>query len=485
MLEVPCLRGSPPARVSRPSTLALICLLVAVVLVARSPRRLVGDGPEYLAMAERLSHLAGPSLPTEEARTWGLEDRNLRTADGRQVLPHIWFYSAIAAPVGAAVRTFGLDRLWAFTVVNVALYALALWLASRRYRATTVLFLGLGPIVWWLDKAHTEVFAYALLIATVTQLSTRPALALIAAAVLTAQNPQALFFFGAVVVWAISRWRATPGRLSWPRLLGVAGSVAVAASYPAYYLWRIGRVTPLVESGDLRIPALKTAGAVIWDLNIGLVANAPLVAVAVAIAVTVSVGASFRGGFARLRVEWLWAALSLPLLFAFAQTMNVNHGGTPGMSRYALWLLPLAAPLLDACDRQARALQQGLLAVVVAASAVWNAIVFSPSAGEGFLEPTAVADYQWRHHPDLIDPLPEIFAERVRHQESVNTFAAIDGCHKALLQSGQWPYPCAENTAPIPPQCQPDGILCYANRTSSGYAFHVVTRRGGWSIPRP
>ena len=34
-------------------------------------------------------------------------------------------------------------------------------------------------------------------------------------------------------------------------------------------------------------------------------------------------------------------------LFAFAQAPNANSGGTPGMSRYALWLLPLAVLLLD------------------------------------------------------------------------------------------------------------------------------------------
>ena len=35
-------------------------------------------------------------------------------------------------------------------------------------------------------------------------------------------------------------------------------------------------------------------------------------------------------------------------LLTFAQTPNVNHGGTPGPSRYGLWLMPLAIPALRA-----------------------------------------------------------------------------------------------------------------------------------------
>ncbi len=61
-------------------------------------------------------------------------------------------------------------------------------------------------------------------------------------------------------------------------------------------------------------------------------------------------------------------------------------------------------------------------------------------------------------------------------------FAATASCSKALLQSGQWPYPCDPAPAAIPPECRPDGVLCYANRTSDGYVFHVTSRRGGIPI---
>ena len=220
-------------------------------------------------------------------------------------------------------------------------------------------------------------------------------------------------------------------------------------------------------------------GAVIWDLNIGLLVNAPLVAAIVAWAVVVRLR-QHRGCSVE---EWLWPCSAIFLLGAFAQSMNINHGGTPGMSRYALWLIPLFAPLVDAACHSSPKWQQLALGATVAASSIWNVVFFNPAQPEGFLEPTAVALYQWRTYPGLLDPLPEIFAERVRHQESANPFAAVDNCAKALLQSGQWPRPCATTSVPV--ECRPDGVLCYANRNASGtYDFHVVSRRGGISLSR-
>lgn len=461
--------------------LLLTAAAITIALTATSPLRLVGDGPEYLAMAQRISRGSGPSLSTDDARAEGLEYRELRTSDGRQVLPHFWLYSAFVAPFMAGARLLGLNEMVAFTWANAALLVASACLAIQSFGAVTLAFLFLGPILWWIDKAHTEVFAYALLIAVSSQLSRRPTLALLAAGLLAAQNPQALVFFACVVpviLLHLNRQEAAPGRVG----LAVAGAVSCAMSYGGYYLWRIGRWTPLVEARDLRLPAIKTAGAVIWDLNIGLAIAAPL---AVLVVATSAAWAIRKRGIS-LAPEWLCILLWLPLLFSFAQTMNVNHGGTPGMSRYALWLLPLAAPLVDVAAKPLISGGGGkIFLLLVSASTIWNVVYFAPSRPEGFLEPTAIARYQWLHFPDLLDPLPEIFAERVRHQESVNVFAATETCSKALLQSGQWPAPCAPSTAPIPPECRDDGALCFANRTDSGYVFHHTSRRGGISIPLP
>lgn len=357
----------------------------------------------------------------------------------------------------------------------MAIFVAVLWRAAGRLHAGTVVFVGLSPILWWLDKAHTDVLAFSLLATRVTTWRTQPGPALLAAGLLAAQHPQALPFF--VVVMIATWWRARlPGSPPRPGHGWFVGAVCLAGSYGAFYQWQIGRWTPLAEGGDVRIPAIRTLGAVLWDLNIGLLFNAPIVALIVLHAAALRL----RRDAGDSAHEWGWVAASLVLLAAFAQTMNVNHGATPGMSRYGLWLIPLAVPLIDSTLRQTAPFHRRLMIGAIVASAAWNVIAFAPARGEGFLEPTRLALYQWHYYPGAIDPLPEIFAERLRHQESVNTFAAVDTCAKALLQSGQWPAPCSPR--PVPDVCRPEGVHCYANRTNVGYDFRVVTRRGGMRL---
>jgi hypothetical protein len=104
----------------------------------------------------------------------------------------------------------------------------------------------------------------------------------------------------------------------------------------------------------------------------------------VGLAVVCAVVALWRGR-RRVTAEWAWLGMGVPLLFAFAQTMNINHGGTPGMSRYALWMIPLAAPLVDAAHRRSDRPGRLVLAAAVSLSCLWNTIYFAPSRPEGFL----------------------------------------------------------------------------------------------------
>ncbi len=148
------------------------------------------------------------------------------------MLPHFWFYSVLTAPFFAGARALGVNPLLAFTAANTVLLAIAAWAIARRYRAITVALLLAGPIIWWIDKAHTEVFAYALITITVTMLPTRSIVSLLAAAVLAAQNPQALGFFACVSAWLLFRWRTSlPPPHFLGTLVGVTLAVCVASSF--------------------------------------------------------------------------------------------------------------------------------------------------------------------------------------------------------------------------------------------------------------
>src|SRR5262245_11818341 len=176
---------------------SLIGLMLA--LISDSRLRIVGDGIEYAAMANNLSHLARPSLTAEQLQSAGalltggadaqLEKPWLKGADRRQDFPHFWLYSLLAAPFVRLTGALGSSPLSGFTVLNVGLLiGLTVLLAARASPASALLVVA-GPVLWWADKAHTEVFTTVMLTTALVLLRTDPWWSIIAAGLVTAQNP--------------------------------------------------------------------------------------------------------------------------------------------------------------------------------------------------------------------------------------------------------------------------------------------------------
>lgn len=93
-------------------------LLLLLVLIVGSDTRRVGDGGEYLGMAQDLARLAPPSMHA-----------------------HFWFYSALAAPILPFVHLAGFKPLAAFTPLNLMMLGSAFWLASRVFRWPALLLI--------------------------------------------------------------------------------------------------------------------------------------------------------------------------------------------------------------------------------------------------------------------------------------------------------------------------------------------------------
>jgi hypothetical protein len=322
------------------------------------------------------------------------------------------------------------------------------------------------------------VFTYSLLCAAFLWLPTRTHWSMIALGLASAQNPPiaALIVPCALYAWHFRSVSARDLRV------GAIASFALAALHPAYYLYRTGRVTALTDRVEW--PTIDLWGYVVWDPNVGLMFGDPWPLVIVALGVVALVSRRGRAAIERP----LWAELGLAMLalclfiLAFAQTQNVNHGATPGMSRYALWLVPLTIPLWRIIDRGG-ALVRITAAGVSIASIVWTLLFFRPALPEGHLRPTSVAQFLWTGHPGLNNPLPEIFAERLGHREHAQPPIGTEGCEKVLLAEGRWPATCVP--VPAPPICLLPQALCYGNRTAGGYAFVPTTSRGSgrpWTI---
>ncbi len=210
---------------------------------------------------------------------------------------------------------------------------------------------------------------------------------------------------------------------------------------------------------------------VVTDPAIGLIGNFPIFLVAIVAGVAVL---AVRRPRDLVAPEMIIAAVSgIVFLYAFARTPNVSHGGTPGLSRYTLWLIPLAVPLFAALARSSGRTWRRFLMSAAVVSALVCVFAFHPGLPERSREPTWLAAWLWTSHPAWNDPLPEVFSETLRHADETGVPVATAGCEKVLLakRSGgesMWPIPCYP--AATPAYCVGD-TLCYANRGGDHYTF--------------
>jgi hypothetical protein len=468
--------------------LAVAVLAMSVLLVTRSAPRHVGDAAEYVAMAVNLARFDRPSLTTSQiadARTRlpegagaNLTQPELIAADGRQDFAHFWFYPLLAAPFVRTTMSLGADPQFGFTAFNLLLLAGMTWLLATRAVPGAVLLVAVSPIIWWLDKPHTEVFTFSLIAIGLFYLRTAPWWSIVPFGAAATQNPPLGLAMLIVFAYAVTQHGVRDKRL-WSAMM--AGGL-LAALHPLYYYSRLGIWSGLTLGVDRHWPSLRELGAVPFDPNLGIFTAAPVFTAAIILA---GIGALRRPAHRRVDAATISIALIAALfLLSFSQTTNFNGGGTPGPSRYGLWLLPFALPLTAWVN--SRAVWLPALALVSALSSVWS---FAPWLPEGHLQPSALASWMWQRMPGNDNPVAEVFAERVAGHEGARPPLATAGCEKILMvgdgSSAVWPSRCTSTD--LPEFCRANGAVCYANKGRDGYRFVKAPAPPAWRarIARP
>ena len=415
---------------------------LGVALWQANPVR-VGDGHEHVAVAISLARGHGPSLAPDqipsleaELRALGpsfaratLRSPDLVGRDGRQDVPHFWLYPLLATPFVKVALLAGVSPLWGFVALHVVLMGALIGLIVTGPAPTWTALLVLSPLVWWLDKPSTDLMLVSCLAGAMLLWTTRPGVALVLLGVGASQNPGLILVVALFAAWgSIER----PARLlcrRWRTGLLVAALLTILP--PAYYLWRLGIPSPLAASTATRWPGMVDALFPLTDVTMGLIVRYP----PYVLAVIVAAGWLAWRELSRLRDPFVATSglAAVALLWAVGQPVSQNHGGSPDLSRYALWLMPLALPLLQQAGTSASAVVAPLGLGLAALSAVWTLVAFPPSRPEGHLEPTPLARWLWTRHPMWSDPRPEVFAERFSHVEPPVGQAATPDCQKVLL----------------------------------------------------
>ena len=483
----------PPANSFRTRIAVFAAFFILLVALADgSTMRGVGDAAEYMTMADRIAHFHQPNVTpaqideynkwlSEIGGYWGLGNGNgtlpIPQENGRYAFYHFFTYPALAAPFLAVVQNFDMNPIRAFTALNMVLLLGGLWVVMRRLHWLPAVLVFAGPAFWWVDKVHSELFTFSLMAVAMTFLfSRRPVAAMLVFGVLASQNfPIAV---GVAVAWvvAIAQDRSRLRSIRFWLLSALSGVIAISSII--YYEAAMGvfsaqEVNNAINPG---LPPWVAYIAPITDLNIGVIVAAPILSFLALLALGMLIGV-------RRQADWLVLGLSgamtLWFLFSFAQTTNINHGATPSMTRYGLWLLPMTIglfvhlqqlnllPMQWAPSKQ-RNIAEAAFGGLVALSILLSIVTFHPKIEDGLHRPTKVASYVWNNHPGWNNPPPEVFLERIQNYPDFSlTAAALPNCAKVFSYDGNWPSHCG--TPPELPDFCNDG--CYANRSGDDYRY--------------
>jgi hypothetical protein len=485
---------------SRKATAAASLTAIFLFLVASNsaPRR-VGDGGEYFVMTERLASFENPALTRAEldrARVSlgslgsGFEDALLDYpllvgADGRQSFLHFWLYPLVATPGMWLARALQIHPNWAFTITNIALLAAAAFVLARVAPWLAVLYAIAGPIVWWVDKAHTEVFLYAALVVAVALIRRSPVWAMLAFAAAGAQNAAlaaAYPVFVAVTLFVTRDARSWP-----PRVAGAAGG-AIVVALPLFYNWlRLQRIAPMSEYAHVSVPPLFAMLGFLVEPNIGIAPAMPAIVVATGAVVLV---AALR----RPLPPALWwpIAIQLVLLAVWTLNPNANHGGTPGVNRWTLSLAPLTLPWVTAAYTASPGVLGRVFAGVIALTASYSVYFHMPQRPENYLQPTMLAEAFWSRGW-LRATSAEVFAERTAASETPLVPTSDGACRVVLVWDMQWPLECVPPDTRLPPSCggidsfclvsQHDGGVDVAPASFNGFFFRIAPQ--SWPASGP
>lgn len=484
------------------ATAVFLCTAFALLCLAKA--RLIGDGIEYLAMAQGFAAHGSPELRQSgidalrampsEALARGKADPAIleqalaqagregvivhgfaRAMDGSVHAIHFWMYSLLAAPFYALVALLGQNPFVALVLLNLAIVAASAWRFKTWFPQAGLPELGLlalmGPVYYTVWAGPEVMSACCVLLASLAMLRRELPLAVFLAGLGATQNPSIAGLIPAAAGYALLyRWRpsyalfpaAAPARGS---MLVLAGIVLVVLPYAwnqalfgmpsmiGHYFTDIGLIGP------------ERLFSFLFDLNQGLVVGFPGLLSCAAIVLLASTPQQRRTWLPHFAIALLLAlGMALPALAA----VNWNSGAII-LPRYVYWT---SMPVLAACiagllrlDARHRRLAL-VIAVLLQALAGWQAY---RGGAPAFVTHGRLAAWVLDHAPRHYNPDPEIFLERERRREDFATHDQV-----ALRQGPQGPTKLMRfwsNTGD-------SGGLCAAGTHLA--ADHVVTLDSGW-----
>jgi hypothetical protein len=420
----------------------LVLALLLALLPARYPQQFGGDVLEYTVGTIAIADHGTPDITLDNVARVEQMLPDLNSAfdllqtdmrDGKElvlrafirgrtgaVYPiHFFGYQMLAALPFKLLEHLGAPPFKAFQFVNLAaIFVLGLALrrffgSSSKALAGVALFMLCGGWLYWNWSSPECLSAAALLAGLLLFTSGAPVAGALLAGLAAQQNPTIVFFFAfAPLVLLVLGYRREEGVaanlkavLTRRNLLGLGLGAAVFALPPLFNLVQFGSPNPIAKSmSDASLIGLLRLESYFFDLNQGMIIGIPAVLAALAV--------------------WGWKRpRALPVLavcFAFTLALAVPamaipnwNSGARGMMRYVFWsAMPLLFALLLRLRDSTRWPAPLLLGVGLA-----QAACMAHAGSYGYIEFSPLARALLARAPALYHPEPEIFAERMAHND--------------------------------------------------------------------
>lgn len=459
------------ARIIKRIDLVILILSFAIFLpffLSSKPIR-VGDGSEYYALSLAWKSTNKPFMTeaswAEYNQLYELQ-KIIRLNDvkflkniysplslgSEKEFPHFSFYSFCAAIIAKVVSIFGIQIFihHAFLIFHWLLFASMLIIARRCFGweglLAAFLLTFLSPISWYFDKVITEFFTYCVtVIAVIFFLKKRY---LCSALFLSLASTQNISFAAiSIFVIGIDFINRRKKNYSFFETILFMSTVGFSLINPIYYFSRYGVINPLLYMGGKIGENFRYLFIWLIDPDVGLFPNWPFGFVLLLISCVLI----FKNKPNQSKVYRYLLFMGFYIfisLVAQSSTANLNSGGSPGISRYALWYLALFFPMLlyflEKISTSKNIFINGTVVIFILLGSTISILFYKPTIDEyvAYINPSPISLFLQKNLPFIYNPPPEIFAERYsgvgESAGSINNAAIIGpDCHKILLMNQQ------------------------------------------------
>lgn len=453
-----------------------VSILASFFVATFSQVRLIGDGAEYLLCASAFSSHYSPDMRTEDVRVFDKSDPNfrenqktlgtwyrlkngvgygggfVRALDGTMYSWHFWLYSAFVAPFLSVTQWLDISPLyacvlcnWVFVLVTLTYMAFS-WKASKlQKQVLLILFLlnGTSYYIWW---THPEVFTASLILLALMLASDKKfGFAMFASGLAATQNPPVIFTLLFIAALSfIEGYHKNIDKLSILSLLKITRintilfflALIIALSPVIFFMATLGVPNPISETDfvDSSLISLSRLQSLYFDLNLGMITAQPGVffgVVALQYLIVTSMFKSKQITTVLSQNKFLLSGILLSIIMALPSlsTQNWNHGLSV-FSRYAYWLsIPIIFGLVTSLGSLKRRTSIIISVTIIMLQTFTVAYYgfWGNNERSDFLTFKPISNYILLNFPNLYNPVPEIFIERLLHREGALSLRGVDG----------------------------------------------------------